>query len=96
MTSPYRGDGHVGHCVRFIGHVGECPDKLAALQKVGAARKMRPRGSTFLLLCLLNARLAASRLIDQRIRAAVAILAAPSLDRRLAGNLVLDHGLADR
>ena len=31
---------------RFIGHVGECPDRLAPVQKVGAARKMRPCGRT--------------------------------------------------
>ena len=57
---------------------------------------MRPRGRTLLLLCLLNARLATARLIDQRGLTVLAILAAPSLDRRLAGNLVLDHGLANR
>ena len=59
-------------------------------------KKNAPRGRTLLLLCLLNARLATTRLIDQRIRTAIAILTAPSLDRRLAGNLVLDHSLANR
>ena len=48
------------------------------------------------LFHLFNARLATPRLIDQRRLAAVAVLAAPSLDRRLAGNLVLDHGFANR
>ena len=48
------------------------------------------------LFRLLDARLATTRLIDQRVRTAVAILAAPRLDRRLAGNLVLDHGLTNR
>mgnify|MGYP004528220365 CR=1 FL=1 len=57
---------------------------------------MRPRGRTLLLLCLLNARLATARLIDKRVGAAIAILTTPSLDRRLAGDLVLDHGLANR
>lgn len=90
--APYRSDGRTGHCVRFINHFGGCSDRLVAVQKVGAARKMRPRGRTLLLLCLLNARLATTRLIDQRGLTALAILTTPSLDRRLAGNLVLDHG----
>lgn len=57
---------------------------------------MRPCGRTLLLLCLLNARLATAWLIDKRVGAAIAILTTPSLDRRLAGNLVLDHGIANR
>ena len=44
--SPYRSGGRTGHCARFIGHFGGCPDRLAAVQKVGAARKMRPCGRT--------------------------------------------------
>ena len=82
---------------RFIGHVGECPDRLAPVQKVGAARKMRPVGApSRLLFRLFNARLATARLIDQCGLTALTVLTAPSLDRRLAGNLVLDHGLANR
>lgn len=96
VTFPYRSDGHAGHRARFINHVGGCSSRLAAVQKVGAARKMRPHGRTLLLLCLLNARLATARLIDQCGLAAIAILTTPSLDRRLAGNLVLDHCLANR
>ena len=57
---------------------------------------MRPRGRTLLLFRLFNARLATAWLIDKRVGAAIAILTTPSLDRRLAGNLVLDHGLANR
>ena len=59
-------------------------------------RKNAPRGRTFSLLRFLGARLASARLIDQRGLAAVAILAAPSLNRRLAGDLMLDHSLAHR
>ena len=49
-----------------------------------------------LLFRLFNARLATARLIDQCGLTALAILATPSLDRRLARNLVFDHGLANR
>lgn len=44
--SPYRSDRRAGHCAQFIGHFGGCPDRLAPVQKVGAARKMRPCGRT--------------------------------------------------
>ena len=59
-------------------------------------RKNAPHRRTFSLLRLFNARLATARLIDQCGLTALAVLTAPSLDRRLAGNLVLDHGLANR
>lgn len=42
----YRSDRRAGHCARFIGHFGGSPDRLALVQKVGAARKMRPCGRT--------------------------------------------------
>lgn len=58
---------------------------------------MRPCGRTIpFAIPPFNARLASARLIDQCGLAAVAILAAPSLNRRLTGDLVLDHSLANR
>ena len=63
----------------------------------GRQEKCAPVGApSRLLFRLFNARLATARLIDQRRFTALAILAAPGLNRRLAGNLVLDHGLANR
>lgn len=59
-------------------------------------RKNAPRRRTFSLLRFLGAWFTTARLINQRCLAAVAILAAPGLNRRLAGNLVFDHGLANR
>ena len=60
-------------------------------------KKCAPVGApSRLLFRLFNARLATARLIDQCGLTALAVLTAPSLDRRLAGNLVLDHGLANR
>ena len=44
--SPYRGGGRTGHCARFINHFGGCSSRLTTVQKVGAARKMRPCGRT--------------------------------------------------
>ena len=44
--SPYRGGRRTGHCARFINHFGGCSSRLTTVQKVGAARKMRPCGRT--------------------------------------------------
>ena len=69
-----------------------CPLAMSARQE-----KCAPVGApSRSLFSLLDARFATARLIDQCVHAAVAILAAPRLDRRLAGNLVLDHGFTDR
>ena len=95
--SPNRSDRRAGHCARFIGHFGGCPDRLALVQKLARQEKCAPVGApSRLLFRLFNARLATARLIDQCGLTALAVLTAPSLDRRLAGNLVLDHGLANR
>ena len=68
--------------------------------RFGAERrqeKCAPVGApSRLLFRLFNARLATPRLIDQCGLTALAILAAPGLNRRLAWNLVFDHGLANR
>ena len=66
-------------------------------KKLARQEKCAPVGApSRLLFRLFNARLATARLIDQCGLTALAVLTAPSLDRRLAGNLVLDHGLANR
>ena len=66
-------------------------------KKLGRQEKCAPMSApSRLLFRLFNARLATARLIDQCGLTALAVLTAPSLDRRLAGNLVLDHGLANR
>ena len=66
-------------------------------KKLARQEKCAPVGApSRSLFRLFNARLATARLIDKRVGAAIAILTTPSLDRRLAGNLVLDHGLANR
>ena len=66
-------------------------------KKLARQEKCAPVGApSRSLFRLFNARLATARLINQRGLTALAILAAPSLDRRLTGNLVLDHGLANR
>ena len=84
------------------GRAGSAPYREAALSDPEEPldeprdRKNAPRRRTFSLLHFLGARLASARLIDQRGLTAVAILAAPSLNRRLAGDLMLDHSLAHR
>lgn len=94
---PYRADARDGHCTRCVIPFGGCLKDPVTSQDVAATRKIRPVGApSRSLFRPLDTRFATSRLVDQRIRAAVAILAAPSLDRRLAGDLVLDHGLANR
>lgn len=63
----------------------------------GRQEKCAPVGApSRSLFRLFNARLATPRLIDQCGLTALAILAAPGLNRRLAWNLVFDHGLANR
>lgn len=49
-TFPYHSDGRAGHRVRLTGHFGGCPNRLAAVRKVGAARKMRLVGAPSRLL----------------------------------------------
>ena len=95
--SPIAATGARATACSLLATLEDVPTGSRRSKKLARQEKCAPVGApSRLLFRLFNARLATARLIDQCGLTALAVLTAPSLDRRLAGNLVLDHGLANR
>lgn len=95
--SPIAATGARATARGLLATLEDVPTDSRRSKKLARQEKCAPVGApSRLLFRLFNARLATSRLIDQCGLTALAILAAPGLNRRLAWNLVFDHGLANR
>ena len=88
--SPIAATGARATACSLLATLEDVPTGSCRSKKVGAAKKNAPLWAHHPVCysAFFNARLATARLIDQCGLTALAVLTAPSLDRRLAGNLV--------